>query len=149
MEKYKKILLIRIMVMGACTFLMLIAYILSMKNVFNISSNSDFSDFHKGFQMGIFLSIEIIFVYLITRYTIVLQKPEELKKLYCAEYDERMILIREKSGGYPLFCCGFAIIIAAIIFGYFNEIVFFTLLACAIFLFVVRKVLRIYYSKKL
>lgn len=145
MEKYKKILLIRIMAMVGCTLLMLIAYILSMQNV----SNSDFSDFHKGFQMGVFLSIEIIFVYLITRYTIVLQKPEELKKLYYAEYDERMSLIREKSGGYPLFCCGFAIIIAAIISGYFNEIVFFTLLGCAIFLFVVRKVLRIYYSKKL
>lgn len=149
MERYKKTLLTRIYAMTFFGFAILVGYILKMSELSGIQSMGAFSEFYQGFQLGIIIFVEVIFAYLITRYIITLQKPEELKKLYYRENDERIRTIREKSGGHIIFVCAITILITAIIAGYFNEIIFWTLVACSLFLFITRKVLIIYYSQRL
>lgn len=149
MGEYKKTLLTRIYVMAFSGFAILVGYVLKMSGMVGAGDRNIFSEFHQGFQFGLIVLVEIIFIYFTTRYAKILRKPEELKKLYYAENDERMRMIREKSGGYIIFICAIAILITAIVAGYFNEIVFWTLVGCSLFLFITRKVLLLYYSQKL
>lgn len=149
MEKYKKTLVYRICIMVFCFIIILVGCLLKMNGVFSPQDTDAFSEFHQGFQLGIIALVESMFIYLMGRYIVTLQKPEELKKLYYAEYDERKRTIREKSGGYTIFLCAVAILIVAIIAGYFNEIVFYSLVGCSFFLFITRKILILYYSYKI
>jgi len=149
MREYKKILLARIYVMTFFGLAILVGYVLNMSGMLVRGDMNIFSEFHQGFQIGLTVLVEIIFIYLINQYIRALKRPEELKRLYYAENDERMGMIREKSGGYIMFICAIAILIAAIIAGYFNETVFWTLVGCSLFLFVTRKALLLYYSQKL
>lgn len=149
MERYKKTLLTRIYSMAFFGLAILVGYVLRTSGILGMQNMDVFSEFHQGFQFGIITLVEIIFIYLITQYIVTLQKPEELKKLYYRENDERIRTIREKSGGHIIFVCAITILITAIIAGYFNEIIFWTLVACSLFLFITRKVLMIYYSRRL
>ena len=149
MEKYKKTLVYRICIIIFCFIIILVGCLLKMNGVLSPQDTDVFSEFHQGFQLGIIALVESMFIYFMGRYIVTLQKPEELKKLYYAEHDERKRTIREKSGGYTIFLCAIAILIVAIIAGYFNEIVFYSLVGCSFFLFITRKILILYYSYKI
>lgn len=148
MERYRRVLQIRIGAMCSVIFVILMMQVFNLLEEIKPSMDLAFGDFVQGFQSGIMVIIDLLFVYLIVRYTVTLKNEEELKRLYCAEYDERAIMIREKSGGYTMFICAIVILVAGVIGAYFNEMIFFSLVGCSVFLFAVRKGLRIYYSRK-
>ena len=55
--------------------------------------------------------------------------------------------IWNKSGGTVLYTCGVLIIGAAVVAGYFDPVVFITLLVCGLFLLLVKRGLCFYYCK--
>lgn len=72
-----------------------------------------------------------------------------IREFYFKEHDERMAAIREKSGGNVMDTCGIVIIMAGVVAGYFNPVVFGTMIICGVFLLLVKKLLHIYYCKNI
>ncbi len=148
MERYRKSLIKRIIVMAVTGIGLTVIYLLQIPERLWPMENIHFSEYIRGFQAGLILVLDIFFLYLAVRYGMTLKNEEQLKKLYYAENDERQKFIREKTGGRVLEVCAAVILIAGIIAAYFNEMVFFTMTGCSVFLLLTRKVLRLYYRNK-
>lgn len=125
--------------------------ILGVTNIWNYFRPSDggenFTDYFKGFQMGIVCALLLFSVFNFMKFRKILQDEEALRTWYITEHDERNAEIWAKSGGTALYSCGVLIIGAAIVAGYFSPTVFITLLACGLFLMVTKKGLILYYRK--
>lgn len=111
-------------------------------------TNENISDMIPGFQLGAFVGLQLIMIVYIAKYRKALKTEEELKKMYIKEHDERTKLITDKIGGVGLNFSLVAITIATIMAGFFNQLVFFTLLAILIFMSLVKGTLKIYYRNK-
>lgn len=97
--------------------------------------------FHAGALCGIgFLLILDVFKNLRA-----LKYEKKLKDLYIKENDERTIMIMQKTGAIGINICIISLGFAAIIAGFFNEIVFFTLLGATLFTALVKGLFKIYY----
>lgn len=117
-------------------------------NYFRTVQGSDsFTDFFQGFQLGIAAAFVFFAAGNIMRYRKILADDDAVRACYIKMHDERCATIEEKSGGTVLYTCGILVIGAAIVAGYFNPVVFVTLLGCGLFLLLVKKGLRIYYCK--
>ena len=108
-----------------------------------------FPDFFSGFQLGISIAITLYAIKMLSSYRRILNDDEAIRTFYIKNHDERIAAINAKSGGTALYTCGVLIIGASIVAGYFNEIVFVSLLGCGVFLLIVKKGLGIYYCKKM
>ncbi len=148
MEQYKDSLKSRIAVLSVGAAAMATLLLLGEFGVIRAIAANNFSEFLRGFQTGILLSVSLIFSYFIGRYRWLLKNDEKLKSAYYAENDEREKLIAMKVGGNAMYVCIVLILLAGIVAGYFNETVFFSLVGCALFLLLVRVALKIYYHKK-
>ncbi len=101
-----------------------------------------------GFQVGIFIGFEIIFVFYIGKYRRAIKSEALLNRLYIEENDERSRLIQDKIGGTGFNFVMAGVGTATIVAGFINQIVFFTLLAVLLFVVLVKGSLKIYYRKK-
>ena len=121
-------------------------------NILNIirpihASDGVFAGFFDGFQTGAAVAVWFLSAIMVMKYRKILRDEEAVRSYYIKEHDERTAAIWAKSGGTALYTCGVLIIGAAIVAGYFNPIVFITLLLCGVFLLIVKKALVIYYCK--
>ncbi len=114
-----------------------------------MQDNESFISFFQGFQLGIALAFLAGALSNIVRFRNILKEDEAVRKYYIKVHDERCAAIEAKSGGTVLYTCGVLIIGVSIIAGYFNPIVFVALLACGVFLLLVKKGLSVYYCKKM
>lgn len=124
---------------------------LAALNILNIlrplHASDEFTDFFNGFQVGVAITVFLCSAIMVMKYRKLLKDEEAVREYYIKEHDERNAAIWAKSGGTVLYTCGVLIIGAAIVAGYFNQIVFITLLLCGLFLLVVKKALIVYYCK--
>jgi len=130
MEKFKNVLSKRIVVMN--TFNLLAVSFIALSNIYRstiYTKNVDIAD-------------------MIFRYRKALRSETELKKLYIEEMDERRKLIKDKIGGTGLNICLGGIATATIISGFFNEVVFLSLMGALIFMASVKGILKVYYRNK-
>jgi hypothetical protein len=79
----------------------------------------------------------------------IVKNPTELQKLYNKENDERLALIRQKSGMPIIMITSGIMILAAVVAGYINETVFFTLIAAAMAQIVISLAVKVYYMRKI
>lgn len=150
MEKYrqvtnKKLTLMTTFTAFAAIFIVLTGAFVNMASAIN----EDVSDMIPGFQVGVFIGFQLIMIIHIAKYRKALKTEDELKKLYIKEHDERTKLIKDKIGGVGFNFSLVAITTAAIIAGFFNQIIFFTLLSILIFMSLSKGFLKIYYKNKL
>jgi hypothetical protein len=149
MEQYRETLKKRMGEMGGLNAVALLFIILTGRYEFVAAgSNENISDYIYGFQTGIFISVQIFVLLTIGKYRLALKDSQKLKELYIKENDERAKLIRDKIGGAGFILAISVIAVAAIISGFFNETVFFTLSATLCFLVLVMLTLKLYYRKK-
>ena len=148
MEQFKKKLRVRIAA-NIISGIVILACVIIGAVITIGPDTTEFSSFHLGFQVGLTAAVELFMILGTVKYLRVLRSEEKLKKLYYEENDERTRAISEKTGGSVLYVCTIILLAAGIIAGYFNSVVFFTLLSCAAFLLVTRGGLSFYYSKKL
>ena len=125
---------------------------LAALNILNIlrpihESDDVFAGFFDGFQAGAAVAVFLCAAFMIMKYRNILKDEEAVRNYYIKEHDERTAAIWAKSGGTVLYTCGVLMIGAAIVAGYFNPIVFITLLLSGVFLLIVKKALVIYYCK--
>ena len=102
-----------------------------------------------SFNAGALCSIGFLLMLDILRYLKALKNEKELKKLYIKENDERTIMIMQKTGAIGINMCIIGLGFAAIIAGFFNEVVFFTLLGTTLFTALVKGLFKVYYHKNL
>ena len=102
-----------------------------------------------GFQAGFATGIAAVGVMRLIRYRKVLGSDKLLQAEYNEEHDERMQYIRAKAGMPMMLVTSCALVIAGIIAGYFNVIVFWTLTGAAMFQLAVGSVTKMYYMRKM
>lgn len=128
MEQYKKSIKRRI---GLLTIPVCISALLGIYDVFGVSETMK-NSFIFCFQCGGASALGLLCIILIFRYRTLLGNEEKLKLEYIRETDERLAAIRTKAGMPLLLILSIGMIIAGIIAGYFNLIIFYTLIITAI-----------------
>ncbi|NEU06288.1 hypothetical protein [Clostridium senegalense] len=147
MERYNEVLRKKILM---CVLLIAITIpviiTLTMINA-KIPSNHS-TDFIKGVQFGMFFGLETLLLMNIIKFRGALNNKEKLKLLYIKENDEREKLILLKSSLMAINIITVILALGIIVSGFYNEIVFFTLIMTLFIVGVVRIGLKIYYNKK-
>jgi len=129
MEKFRTKVKRRIVISSGMAF---IAMVLGVFNVYSIlitdHSTATHSDgFVAGFQFGLIVSIFGLAIFDVIKLSLAINDESKLRVLYNKEHDERLIAIRNKAGAPMIIITSVLMIVAAIIAGYFNIIVFYTL----------------------
>jgi len=145
MDKYRKNLKMRIALL---TIPVLLAVGLCIYDVF-FASEAIKESFIFGFQCGGCTAIGLLSIVLIIRTRAILRDETKLKLQYNKEHDERLKAIRAKAGMPLLLITSIVMIIAGIIAGYFDSIMFYTLIAAALFQMLVGIIIKQIYLRKL
>ena len=145
MNNYKKTIKKRILLL---TLPIILAVTLGVYDVFWVSDQIKEGPVY-GFQDGIITSLGLLATILVIRYRVLLKDDKKLLLMFNRENDERIKAIKAKAGIPMLPITSILIIIAAIIAGYFNELVFLTLIATAIFQMTICVLVKIIYTKKM
>lgn len=111
-------------------------------------SDEYFSGVLVGVQSGLLEGLMVVLVVAVIKITRALADEDKLRIMYNKETDERMSMIRAKSGGYPMLVCSLLIFLAAVVGGYFHPMVFYSLLGCTYFLLLAQIGLKVYYTRK-
>ena len=106
------------------------------------------ADMTRGFQVGIFVGFQVMLLLDIIKSFKALRNEQEIKKLYIAEHDERAKFIQDKIGGMGLNISLAVLAVAAIIAGFFHQLVFITLVGVIVFMSLVKGTLKLYYRNK-
>jgi hypothetical protein len=144
MEVYRSKLKRRILLLSV---LVLFSSALGVYDVFfqtDISKDGIFC-----FQCGLTTAIAIIAAIQIMRFKGVLSNDEKLKVQFNKENDERLRAIKAKAGMPMLMVTSIMIIVAAIIAGYFNTVIFITLVSVALFQLIFGLLVKLLYMKKM
>ncbi|WP_138751494.1 hypothetical protein [Paenibacillus sinopodophylli] len=105
--------------------------------------------FIKGFHIGAFIGFEVVAAWYLGKCMRARKNDTEMKKLYIAENDERTGLIFRNASTLGMSIVLIGLGVAAIVSGFFNANVFFTLMGSLIFVLIVFYTLLIYYARKL
>lgn len=128
MENFRKKVIKRIRIL---TVFILIFCVYIVLDVFFIRNNIDSENFINSFQFGLMFGLEMLAIINLIKLNKVVKSDKELKLLYNKENDERLKLIRSKAGMPLLLINSIIMIISGIILGYFNTIIFLTLIITA------------------
>lgn len=99
------------------------------------------------FQLGLILGIEILAIKTMMSYIKALNGTTDIELLFNQEHDERQQLIRQKSGMPMLMITSTIMLLAGIIAGYFNEIIFLTLVIAGILQLSLGAFIKLFYMK--
>lgn len=148
MEKFRGVLKKRVSTGIALNGLAIVTIALMALYARKVSvPNDDIADAIHGFQVGVVLGLQLVAGVFMAKYSKALKDDNELKKLYIEENDEREKLISYKTGkvGFCVILGGIGM--ATVISGFFNTVVFITLLAVLVFTVIVEGVLYMYYKR--
>ena len=106
------------------------------------------NDFAAGYNLGLLIALQVGAIYFITKYNKALKSKDQLKKLYIEEHDERKKLIEYKSSVIGISIFIFILLLATIISGFYNLIVFYTLLGVCSTILVTIIFVKLYFLKK-
>ena len=141
MENYRKTLLNRIRIFSAYVGFMAFMTI-TINRFFGDNSFS-------GFILGVFVGLEILGAVIVLKARKALHDEKVLKEMYIKEHDERMKMIRLKTGSNGVLIILEGLTLAMMVAGFVNKTVFFTLFAVVIFISITMIALKIYYNKKM
>lgn len=110
--------------------------------------DSDLSDFVTSFQVGLLSGLLAVAVVYMVRLHRAMKDDAALRKLYYSEHDERNCYIQQKVGQTMLGLAPAALLVAAVIAGYFSAVVFFSLVGAALFQSLVGLGLKFYYHSQ-
>lgn len=101
------------------------------------------------FQHGLRLGGMLVLLVVIFKYIFALRDEKKLRKLYYNMTDERMAMVRMKSGAPVLLGCSIALFVFSIVAMYLDSAVSLTLIGCAIFLLLVAVISKAYWNSRL
>lgn len=110
--------------------------------------NTGLNDSATSFTLGFGVGIEAVMIFFMVKCVKALKSEDKLKKLYIEENDERQKHLNAMVGGSGINISILFLALAMLISNYFNQTVFFTLLAVMFFVVLLKLTLKIYYNKK-
>lgn len=147
MEKFKSKVKRRIILFSGMTLITVLLGVYGFFVVGNPEKGSMSDGIISGFQFGIIFGIGMLSLLQIIKLGMVIKDDKKLKMLYNQEHDERLKTIRSKAGMPMLMITSELMLIAAIIAGYFNVVVFYTLVIAAMIQLSIGAILKLYYMK--
>ena len=148
MEQFKETLRSRMLALG--TFILGLLVLVSYSLFYPTSANSEaMHAFMMGLNAGLMAVVLVVSIRTIVKYLRAMKDPERLRSLYIYENDERRRLIQSKVGGTAIQLILMALATATVVSEFFNQTVFFTLLAVLLFSAAVKAGLLFYYERKL
>ncbi len=145
MEKFKEKIRVRTLLMSAIVISLSVSYLVLLLNQDKLPKMPSFI---MGFHAGILSGLVLLLVRDIFKSLRAMKDEKELKKLYIEENDERKIMIMQKTGAMGMTICIVGLGFATVISGFFNEIVFFSLLGATVFTTLIKGLFKIYYYNK-
>ena len=129
MEKFRATVKRRIVISSGMALVTMVlgAYSIYSIIISDVSTATHSDGFVEGFQFGLIVSIFGFSVFDIIKLSLAINDETKLKILYNKEHDERMKTIRSKAGMPLIAITSMLMVIAAIVAGYFNIVVFYTL----------------------
>jgi len=129
-------------------------FILSLLNAYdNIGPGFPVTDYVSEyileFQQGLRAGGILVILFVICRYMLAMRDEQKLKKLFYRMTDERMTMVRMKSGAPIMLGSAVALLAVSMVAMYFNTTVSLTLIACAVFLIVVAAVGKVVWNARL
>lgn len=109
----------------------------------------DLPSFIKGFHTGAFIGVEVAVAFFLVRYIKASNNEAELKKQYIEENDERSVMILQRAGTLSTAIILIGLGVASVIAGFFNPLIFYTLLTCLLFVLIVFFALWMYYTREI
>lgn len=143
MEKYRKKIKARIILLS---ILALLSLSIEVANVFWVSEELK-EHIVFSFQCGLAAAIALLALILVYKYSKALRNDRALELIYNSEHDERMRAIRAKAGQPLLLFVSIALLFAGIVIGYFNSVVFYTLVSAVAFQTIISCVIKMIYMK--
>lgn len=111
-----------------------------------IQSNE--TDFVRGFQLGVFIGIQLLLLKTMTKTRTTLKNPQDLRSMYIKESDERTRLITDKSNTATLQFGCVAIGLVSVIAGFFSPVIAVTLACTLLCIALLRLGLKRYYQNQ-
>ena len=146
LEKYKKEIGFRISILVILCIVALLAVIYGnfyLKYKFPLKE--DVTDYVVGFFTG----LELVSVFYMAMLVRAYRNRDILEKMYTKETDDRMILIKTKSGPNIIPIFSMVIVIVSLIVAYVSYEAFLALMIVAFVQIIFSKILKIYWSKKI
>ena len=101
------------------------------------------------YVVGFFTGLELVSVFYMAMLIRAYRNRDILEKMYTKETDERMILIKMKSGANIIPIFSMVIVIVSLIVAYVSYEAFLALMIVAFVQIILSKTLKIYWSKKI
>lgn len=129
MEKFRTTVKRRIAISSGMALVTTVlgAYSIYSIIISDVSTATHSDGFVAGFQFGLIVSIFGFSVFDIIKLSLAINDETKLKVLYNKEHDERLKAIRNKAGAPMIVVTSVLMVLAAIVAGYFNIVVFYTL----------------------
>lgn len=143
MEKYRKTLIIRIILLSV---LALIGVGMGIFDAFWAQKHSE-NYFLFCFQCGFSEAMGLVSLMWAVRYRVALKAEKKLQILYNKENDERMKTIKAKAGLPVILIFSVVLILTGMVVGYFNATVFYTLITVANLQLIVSSAIKLAYMK--
>jgi hypothetical protein len=149
MERFRTKVKRRIAISSGMAFIAMVLGVFSTYSIIitDHSSATHSDGFVAGFQFGLIVSIFGLAVFDIIKLSLAINDETKLRILYNKEHDERLIAIRNKAGAPMIVITSVMMIIAAIIAGYFNIVVFYTLVFAVAAQLLVSAMVKLYCMK--
>ena len=101
-----------------------------------------------GFRNGLLTAMIALFSVHIIRYRKVMTDEKQLRLAYNRENDERRQQIKLKAGGNLVIINAVILLFAGIVGGYFNIVIFYSVIGCAVFQLLVSALIKLYLLKR-
>ena len=147
MEKFKGRIKRRIILFAGMTLITAVLGVYDFFAAGNLEKASMTDGIVSEFQFGLIFGIGMLALLQIIKLSRVINDDKKLRMLYNKEHDERLKTIRSKAGMPMLMITSVIMLIAAIIAGYFNIVVFYTLVMAAVVQLSVGAIVKLYCMK--
>lgn len=150
MENYRKKLKIQNIFFLIGIVAAIVLMVISALQMIHPAVPSDrWASFWNGFIGGVTGAFAAVSLYGIVRNLRAMRNEKKLQRLYIKEHDERTQQIFQLSSANAYWFDTMGLLLAAIVAGYFQPIITIVIVCCIFYICVVRKILMIYYTKKL
>lgn len=144
-DRLKKITKIKLVIMSLATILPIV--LVSVLGPTEVKF-FDAPGYLKILRYSVFFITEGVIIYKIVGYIRVLTSKEYFDNLLIKKKDERLIFIKQRYQSFSLKLILYLLVIAVIVSGFLNEVVFLTVLSTIGVLLITMGITFIYYDKK-
>jgi len=149
MENYKRTLKNRILLMSMAIIAAAILLTVSSVILTSDGQGESFSEgMMAGFRNGLLVAMILLFTVNIIKYRKIMNDDKQLRLAFNKENDERRQQIKLKAGGNLVIINSVILLFAGIIGGYFNIVIFYSVIGCAVFQLFVSAVIKLYLLRK-